>query len=368
MANAPNAIAGSQAPDEPQEPLEPQEPAEPEVPETTEAAAEPGSGEEGAPETPESTGGDDGTATPVEEDATVVPAETQIKKSDVQKRFDALTRRRYQLETQNTQLQNELEELRRQSQGGGQPGQTGQPAAPAATPANINIDPAQLGLPARPTKEQFETNDAYLESVAMWQAVYEVRRQTVLQRQVEVQNRQIAAQNTVVENWNASVEKARQKYDDFDDVVGTDLKIPQAAFTAIVDSPEGTEIAYYLGSHPEEINRLNKLTSAVAVMREIGKLEDRLAKSTGSQAPGAVASTPKPAAKPAAAPAQVKAAVPAQVKPAATTQKPKPSAPIAPVGTSRPVTAGGSASSGKDPSTMSYREYKKWREENGQKR
>ena len=344
MASSPNAIAGSQAADESQDPLETVEPIE--EPTETETPVEPGDGE---PETPAEPEAGDGTAPPesgIDPDA-AVPTEPQIKKSDVQKRIDALTRRRYQLETQNTQLQTELEALRNQPQA--QPSQ----AQPAQVP--INLDPSQLGLPPRPVKEQFETNDAYLESVAMWQAVYEVRRQTVVQNQIAAQNKQIATQNTVIENWNSAVEKARQVHEDFDDVVGTDQKIPQAAFTAIVDSPAGTEIAYYLGQHPEEIQRLNKLATPVAVVREIGKLEAKLAQPAAvSPKPGAVTPAPKPAAKP-------PAAVPV------TQQNRKPSTPITPVGTSRPVSAGGT-SSGKDPSTMSYREYKKWREDNGTKR
>lgn len=376
--NAPNAIAGSQATDETevQPGSQPGDGSEVEVsaePETPEVAPVEG---EGAPETPEvPEAGGDGTGTegaaetPVVPVEPVLPAEPQIKKSDVQKRIDALTRRRYQLETQNTHLQNELEELKRQTQQIVQPGQTpGQPAsgqpAPQVIP-NVQIDPAQLGLPPKPTKEQFETNDAFLENMAIWQAVYEVRRQTVVQRQFDIQARQTAAQNAVIENWNTALEKAREKYDDFDDVVGAETKIPQAAFTAIVDSPVGTEIAYYLGKHPEAVRGLNQFTSPVAIMREIGKLEAKLATApvpsgtAQKQNPGASPSTPKPA--------QTKPGTQSQPAPGAP-QKPKPktSQPITPVGTSRPVST--STTSTKDPGQMTYREYKTWREKNGAKR
>lgn len=357
--NSPNAIAGSQAPDEieaqPAEQTEEVAPVETETPETP--AAAPGE-EEGEPESPV-------TPEPVAEAPVTEPEPeaVQIKKSDVQKRIDSLTRRRYQLETQNTQLQNELEEVRRQAQQSVQPGQA--PIQGQPVPQQIAIDPAQLGLPPKPTKEQYETNDAFLENMAIWQAVYEVRRQAVVQRQMDIQSRQIASQNAVVENWNAAVEVARAKYDDFDEVVGSETKIPQAAFTAIVDSPVGTDIAYYLGKHPEAVRVLNQMQSPVAIMRQIGKLEAQLTPGPAPAKPAAHGTVKAAQTKPGAAPVQTPT-TPVATTP--TTQKPKPktSQPITPVGTSRPVS--NSTTSTKDPSQMTYREYKVWREKNGARR
>ncbi|HOK55405.1 MAG TPA: hypothetical protein PKV43_13140, partial [Armatimonadota bacterium] len=140
---------------------------------------------------------------------------------------------------------------------------------------------------------------------------------------------QQAAQAQAAARWAEAVEQARKRYEDFDEVVSVNVPIPQAAFTAILDSPVGPDIAYYLGKNPDVVRKLNSMVNnPAAVYREIGKLEALLERSN----PGTSAkTTPKP--------------------------KPKP--------TATPVSKAGTAplASRKSPDEMTYQEYKAWREE-----
>jgi hypothetical protein len=289
-------------------------------------------GEAGAPSEQQPQEGSD--ASGVQPDEAAEAAATQKKeKSDVQKRIDTLTRRRYELEGRNEELEYELARLKRRVAAAEGDEQPEKPAAAAAVDSE------------KPVRDNFTTYEDWVEAISLFNA------KVALREEREDYNRQQQAvqQNTVVENWNKSLESARTKYEDFDTVVGSDLKIPQVAFNAIVDSPVGPDVAYFLGQHPDIAASLGKL-SPVACVRAIGRIETQFgekspAAAQPADAPGA--SQPKQASGQAARPAAV--------------QRPKPitsaaSAPVEPVGSR-------SARSTKNPDEMSYQEYKKWREE-----
>lgn len=292
-------------------------------------------GDSGTPsEQPPTEGGDASGGQP---DAAAAAAEQKKEKSDVQKRIDTLTRRRYELEGRNEELEIELARMKRRLTAleGGE--QEPKPAAPV-------VDPN------KPNRENFTTYEDWVEAVSL----YNAKKALQDEKDEFYRQQQTTQQNTIVENWNKSIEAAREKYEDFDTVVGSSMEIPQAAFNAIVDSPVGTDIAYFLGSHPEIAAGLGKLTP-VACVRAIGRIEAQFE----IKAPATPAPAPAPAATPAGAPgaSQSKGQQPARP---AVVQRPKPitsaaSAPVEPVG-SRPVR------SSVNPDEMSYQEYKRWRE------
>lgn len=120
---------------------------------------------------------------------------------------------------------------------------------------------------------------------------------------------------------------------DFDEVLMQADGVPVSGVVsqALLTSDQGPAIMYALASNPAELARISALPPLDAV-REIGRLEARLASST----PAPKTQAPKVARKPAPAP-------------------------IA------PVTARG-PSAVKDPSQMSYEEYSAWREAQRNKR
>jgi len=305
------------------------------VPQEQEQQPEEQSGDSGTPSEQPQEGGD---ASGVQPDAAAA-SEQKKEKSDVQKRIDTLTRRRYELEGRNEELEYELARMKRRLAAieGGE-----QEQKPAAQPAAVD--------PEKPNRDNFTTYEDWVEAVSLYNAKKALR-----ERDEEAQRQQATVQQTtIVENWNKSLEVARSKYEDFDTVVGTDLKIPQVAFNAIVDSPVGTDVAYFLGTHPEVAAGLAKL-SPVACVRAIGRIEAQFEVKQSAPAPAAT-----PAAAPGASQPKGQAARPAAV------QRPKPitsaaSAPVEPVGAR-------SARSTKNPDEMSYQEYKQWREEGNGRR
>ncbi len=297
------------------------------------------SGESGTPSEQPPEGGDASGGQP---DAAAAATEQKKEKSDVQKRIDTLTRRRYELEGRNEELEVELARMKRRLSAleGGEP--EPKPAAPA-------VDPN------KPNRDNFTTYEDWVEAVSL----YNAKKALQEEKDAYLRQQQTVQQNTVVEGWNKSLEAAREKYDDFDTVVGSSLEIPQAAFNAIVDSPVGTDIAYFLGSHPEIAAGLGKL-SPVACVRAIGRIEAQYE----LKAPSAPAPTSAPAVT-AGAPGASQPKGQQSARPAVV-QRPKPitsaaSAPVEPVGAR-------SARNTKNPDEMSYQEYKQWREEGNGRR
>lgn len=86
---------------------------------------------------------------------------------------------------------------------------------------------------------------------------------------------QAANQRQLAESWDAKTIKADKKYDDFDEVVG-EIKPTSPWAIAIMQADNGDDVAYYLGSHLKEAQRIAAL-DPVAQVREIGRLEAKLA-------------------------------------------------------------------------------------------
>ena len=82
-----------------------------------------------------------------------------------------------------------------------------------------------------------------------------------------------------VENARADLYSAgAEKFDDFEEVVGGDVKITTVMRDAIFELDDfdvQAEVAYWLGKNPKESARISKL-SPMRQVAEIGKLEDRL--------------------------------------------------------------------------------------------
>jgi hypothetical protein len=147
--------------------------------------------------------------------------------SPTQKRINELTRKRYELEAKVEELNARLE---------GRARVTGEGTVP---PAGTQL--------TKPVRDNYETYEDWVEAVSL----YSAKRALDESKVQETKAREAEQQKQIVSAWNSRVEQARTKYEDFDDVVSSDLQIPQAAFNAIVDSPHGPDIAYYIGSNPD---------------------------------------------------------------------------------------------------------------------
>ncbi len=145
----------------------------------------------------------------------------------------------------------------------------------------------------KPAPENFKTTEEYIEAVADWKAdqkfteKFEEREQRQREERAREHQRSLAAEHQKRE------EVARDKYDDFDDVVyDADLPISQHMALAIQLSEVGPELAYHLGKNPKEAARIAQL-HPLAQARELGKLEAKVASA-------------EPPAKPSTAPDPIK--------------------------------------------------------------
>ena len=116
-----------------------------------------------------------------------------------------------------------------------------------------------------PSIDNFESTDAYAEALALRKA-----------EELLAQRDRQKEQAEIVEAYSEREEKARDKYDDFEDVVyNPKLRITDVMAETIQYSDLGPDLAYLLGSNPKEAERIARL-SPILQAREIGKIEVRL--------------------------------------------------------------------------------------------
>ncbi len=127
-------------------------------------------------------------------------------------------------------------------------------------------------IPGEPKLADFDFDP---EKYAQAKAEFAARQteQKLTAKQQEAQQKQFRQQLT--SGWEEKVDGAEDKYPDFAQIVGE--LTPDTPFTAaIFEADNGPDIAYYLGKHPKEAQRIAGL-HPMSQIREIGKLEAKLA-------------------------------------------------------------------------------------------
>lgn len=126
-------------------------------------------------------------------------------------------------------------------------------------------EPTPLQIESSLKSEDFGTTEEYIEAL-----VTERTDATIAHRDAAAQT------STVEEGYLERVEVAIDKYPDFEQIVNNpNLRITGEMAETIKSSDQGPELAYYLGSNPEEALRISKLTPLTQA-RELGKLEGTL--------------------------------------------------------------------------------------------
>lgn len=116
-----------------------------------------------------------------------------------------------------------------------------------------------------PSADQFESPQAYAEFIRA-EAERLVQHREAQKQQAEI-----------MEVYHDREEEARSKYDDFDQVAyNPNLPITDAMAETIRASDIGPDLAYHLGQHPKEAERIARL-SPLHQARELGKIEAKLA-------------------------------------------------------------------------------------------
>lgn len=117
----------------------------------------------------------------------------------------------------------------------------------------------------KPVAEQFQSVEDYAEALAYHKAEELVRQKQLQQQQMET-----------IRNYEDREEEASERYPDFKQVVYNDqLAISEVMADTIRGSDIGPDIAYYLGSNPDQAKRIFGLPAHLQA-KEIGKIEAKL--------------------------------------------------------------------------------------------
>ena len=184
------------------------------------------------------------------------------KRRSAQKRISELTRARHTAEREAQQYKQQLDALQAN-----------------ATPA------------AEPKQEDFPSYDEFVLARAEYRAEQTVTKKLENLGKVAQENQSQAEQTARAADWEVKVEDARDKYDDFDEVVMSpdNTFFTDTLFAALSEEENGTDVAYHLASNPKLGRELASLSPMKAVLR-IGKLSAKLAekptrKQTGAPTP-----------------------------------------------------------------------------------
>jgi len=141
--------------------------------------------------------------------------------------------------------------------------------------AELETKAAPPSQPGEPRLEQFDYDPEKYATAKAEFAKAQAAKELTAKQQAEYQAQ---ARQKLVSSWEEKVAKAEDKYDDWQEKVG-DIQ-PNAPFVAaLMEADNGEDIAYYLGTHPKEAQRIAQL-QPLSQVREIGKLEAKLSLKT----------------------------------------------------------------------------------------
>ena len=116
-----------------------------------------------------------------------------------------------------------------------------------------------------PSADYFASTEDYAEALAEQRAEQKIAQREAAKYQKEV-----------FETYQDREEEAREKYDDFDQVIqNPKLAVTELMAQTIRESDIGPDVAYYLGTNPKEAARISKLSPASQI-KEVGKIENLL--------------------------------------------------------------------------------------------
>lgn len=240
--------------------------------------------------------GEEGTALAPEEGGEGTEKKPSQEKNDDPAKKSRMARLHDRLDGLERRLEERDAEIARLRAGERAPA-NGEPVRREAPAKASEADPKPKATDAKYANDY----EQFIEDLSRWGA-----------RQERAKAEAEAAQQTererasgVFERYNAQLEAVRTAHPDFDEVMAApDVKIPEALTPAILEAPNGPEIAYYLLSHPEEAQKLSEMSLAAGAV-EIGRLSHQLKPNQQAAAP-AKRNRPAPPA-PIAPPAAVAA-------------------------------------------------------------
>jgi hypothetical protein len=159
---------------------------------------------------------------------------------------------------------------------------------PAARQADDG--PAIADLPNKPKRIDFKDEEKYVESLIQWTKANEDNREAVAEEQARMQK--------VFDAHRERLIVARETHDDWDAVAkaAEHMILQPSVDLAIREMENSAEVLYYLATHPEEYEKMSKLTPLMQVGQAV-RISDRLAapangNGNGNRKPRAIAAEP----------------------------------------------------------------------------
>ena len=202
-----------------------------------------GTGELPAEAAVEGTGEESATPETVE-----TPKEAPVKGDGVQRRFDELTRDKYEAQRDRDYWRNLALDRQREM-----------PVQPPTPPT----------LPQKPNYDDYDSHEAYIDAITKWNVAV-ARDEWQRDEQKKVQEAQMAERVRSLYQW---VRQGQSKYADFEaSITRSDLSFNELMGEFFMDSPYGHEIAYKLAQNGPEAMRISKMGTVQAI-RELQKIE-----------------------------------------------------------------------------------------------
>lgn len=168
-------------------------------------------------------------------------------------------------------------------------------AEAALKAATQKSGPASEKDSKEPKAEDFKTVGEYAEALAE----YKVEKKFAERDAARAKEAQEAAVKQAQEAHFKRVQATAKEIPDYAEVVdASDIDLPPHMAVYIAESSIGPKLGYHLAKHPEDFDRISKL-SPIRAIAELGKLEDRLEKPKAKEKepeaePAAVSRAPSP--------------------------------------------------------------------------
>ena len=189
---------------------------------------------------------------------------------------------------------------------------------------------SQIPSADKPKRDDFEDDEEFLEALTDWKVESKLKTHSEVVTKKIGEDAEKQAATEIEQELEEISEKGQDKYEDYSTVVfDKDLVLTQGMVETALLTDIAEDILYYLGKNPDISAAIGEMP-ALKAAKEIGKIEARL-----------VAEKKKPDEKKADPPAPAKKL----------TQTPEPIDPVRSTG-----------AIDKDPSQMSAKEYRAWRE------
>lgn len=131
----------------------------------------------------------------------------------------------------------------------------------------------------KPTPDSFGTHEEYVEALADWKVEQKLSAREATQKQNEIKAQQTSREQA----YFKEVAEFVKIKPDFNEVVGAHKLSSITIYESVLDAgKDGPELLYELAKDPEEYERIRNLP-AIPAAREIGKIQERLAKSSDAK-------------------------------------------------------------------------------------